>query len=237
MIERRRRRRASGNSARIETDALESQGEGTWIEIPKRLSTEHHLGPVIELQKWKDDPRVESAKENPADMLSLMGEMQEDFGRVLWRAVNRWNWVTDMEAELSSVSPVVVDAANGLTRLHLADPIWDGSLWCTMEGDTLVPPDIVGSPAYVGDYPDGYEALEIADVENDGRTLVLSGVLNGIVEPGRDYVIVGYPDPDGPDAMAWCSIEELTFIGNAISAHFSQGVAKRSGGERPKARR
>lgn len=237
MSERRRRRRSSGNSVRIETDALESQGEGTWIEIPKRLSTEHHLGPVIELQKWKEDPRVESAKDNPADMLSLMSEMQEDFGRVLWRAVNRWNWVTDMESELSTVSPVVVDAANGVTRLHLDAPIWDGSLWCTMEGDVLVPPVIVGLPAYIGDYPSDDEALDIVAVENNGETLVLHGVLSRIVEPGEDYVIIGYPDPDGPDAMAWCSIEELTFIGNAISEHFSKGVAKRAGRERPKARR
>jgi len=219
---------------RVATDEVVSQGEGTWIEIPRKLSTERHLAPVMELLHWQDDPRL--ATQDSGEMLDLLREMETDFGRVLWRAVEAWNWVTDMEAEVTGV--VVPGDEVGVLRIGLMSPIWAGSEFCQVDAEGgLVPPAFAdGQPVYVGQYPEEYEVLALREVAEAGRVLVVAGELVRSLVPGEDYVIVGYPQPRGPEALQWCSLEELTFIGNAVSAHFNAGMeARRSKG--PKVRR
>ena len=79
MVRRRSRRKTADKTVRVESAAVESQGEGTWLEFPKKLRTERHLGPVMELMKWKKDPRMEEAVDHPEIMMTLLEEMRVDF--------------------------------------------------------------------------------------------------------------------------------------------------------------
>lgn len=234
MSERRGRRRrrlyAGGSVVRVPSDGVESQGEGTWVEFPKRLSVERHLEPIMRLQRWQGDVRLVTAQESGdgAAMLALMDEMRVDFARVLHPAITGWNWVTDMEGELDQGA--FADPDDGRARLHLARAIWDGSIWALAEDG---PPDLAGCVAWVGDFPVA-ERRVVVGVEDEGKTLVLEGTMPKC-EAGTDWVLVGYPDPNDAAALEWCSIEELTFIGTALMQHFNAGQQAR--GSRPKAGR
>lgn len=223
------RRRRIRKVQRIPSDELESQGEGTWVEVRKKL-TFQHLRPVIELAAWREDPRIKN-QQDQAGMVEAMGELLDSFGVALWPLVQGWNWVTDMEAELS-VAPRV-DGSD--IHLLLATPIWAGSDYFTVENGQSTPPDIVGLPIYLGEYPSDYQSLVAREVSDDGRVLVCNGELTREYAPDEHYALIGLPAPDGPDAFAWLGLEEMMWLIGVFSQQFQAETKRREGRNSPKA--
>jgi hypothetical protein len=212
---------------RIPSDDLESQGEGTWIEVRKQVGFDQ-LRPVIELAQWREDPRIKGEQPGQAD---AMLEMLDGFDVALWPLVRAWNWVTDMEAELSSAPET-----NGQSvMLRLATPIWAESDFCTVDEDSQsAPPDIEGLPVYLGSYPDDYQVVFVEGVSEDGRMLTCRGELTREYEPDEHYAIVGLPVPDSPGAFSWLSLDEIMWIINTFAQRFRDEAKRREGRRHPK---
>jgi len=117
------RRRKRSKVDRVPSDDVESQGDGTWIGIRKKLSLQH-LRPVLQLAAWREDPRVKG-EAGQAAMVEALEEMLDKFGVALYPLVTAWNWVTDMEAELAAPPEVV--SGSDQVRVRLETPIWAGS--------------------------------------------------------------------------------------------------------------
>jgi len=211
-----RRRRRSRKVDRISSATLEVQGEGTWIEIRRKL-TFQHLRPVIELAGWRDDPRI-NGEEGQTDMVEAMTEMMDGFGVALFPLILGWNWVSDMEAELAGAPEV----ENEQVWIRLETPIWAGSDYRQYDDEGgLNPPAFVdGHPVYIGSYPDDCQRLDLVEVSDDGRVLVCRGNLSREYEPGAHYVLVGLPDPDSPEAFGWLGLDELMWLIDQLSTRF-----------------
>jgi len=211
-----RRRRRDHKVERISSATLEAQGEGTWVEVRKKL-TFQHLRPVIELAGWREDPRIKGEKGSQA-MVDAMSEMMEGFGVALFPLILGWNWVSDMEAELAGAPEVAEDRV----RIRLESPIWAGSDYRQFgeDGELEKPAFVDGQPVYIGTYPEDCQRLELVGTSEDGRVLVCRGELSREYEPGAHFVMVGLPDPDGPEAFAWLGLEELMWLVEQLSARF-----------------
>jgi len=224
-----RRRRRDLKVERISSEAIEAQGEGTWVEVRRKL-TFQHLRPVIELAAWAEDPRVKGEQGQQA-MVEAMSEMMDGFGVALFPLILAWNWVTDMEAELAGAP----DVAGERVRLRLESPIWAGSDYRTIGDDGAMgpPPFVIKQPVYIGNYPEDYQRLDYAGMSDDGRMLVLDGELSREYEPGAHYVIVGLPDPDSPEAFGWLGLEELMWLVDQLSQRFKTEMKRQEGREHP----
>lgn len=227
------KRRRRSKVVQVPSDDVESQGEGTWIAIRKKLSMQH-LPPVLALAAWREDPRIKG-EAGQAAMAEALVEMLDKFGAALYPLVTEWNWVTDMEAELAA-APEVASGSDQM-RVRLETPIWAGSDFQVVDeaGRPGKPEFADGQPVYLGNYPEDYQALWLEGTSDDGRVLVLRGELTREYEPGAHYAIVGLPDPDGPEAFGWLGLEEMTWIIEVIATRFQEELGRRKGRKHPKA--
>lgn len=217
-------RRRGKKVERISSDDLESQGEGTWIEVRKKLSLQH-LRPVIQLAAWQGDPRIDG-KGGQGAMAEALEEMLDGLGAALYPVVHGWNWLTDIEAELAGRP----EALDGHVDVRLEEPIWAGSDFYR-PGET----DLVNQPVYLGQFSGDCQRLPLAAVSEDGRELTLRGDLAREYVPGEDYVLVGLPAPDGPEAFVWLGLDELMWIIDVVAAKFKAETKRREGKRHPKA--
>jgi len=220
-----KRRRKASKVERVLSADLEGQGDGTWIEVRKKISMTH-LRPVIQMAAWRDDPRIKS-KDDPAAMVAALEEMFDSFGAALAPVVFDWNWLSDMEAELAEQP----EEREGHVLVALETPIWAGSDFYR-PGET----DLVGQPVYLGRFPDDCQTLPLTAVSEDGRGLTLRGSLTREYVPGEDYVLVGLPSPDSAEAFVWLGLDEMIWIINVIAARFKAETERREGRRHPKAK-
>ena len=228
------RRRRRSKVDRVPSDDVESQGDGTWIGVQKKLSMQH-LRPVLQLAAWREDPRI-TGEAGQAAMVEALEEMLDRFGVALYPLVTSWNWVTDMEGELAA--PPEVASGSDQVRVRLETPIWAGSDFRVIgeDGQPGKPEFADGQPVYLGSYPEDCQTLQLEGTSDDGRILVLRGQLTRKYEPGAHYAIVGLPDPDGPEAFAWLGLEEMTWIVSVISERFQAEMKRQEGHRHPKAK-
>lgn len=221
-----RRRRKASKVERVSSADLESQGEGTWIEVKKKVSM-HHLRPVIQMAAWRDDPRIKDGGEgDQVAMVAALEEMLDSFGAALAPVVFDWNWLSDMEAELAEQP----EEREGHIHVVLETPIWAGSDFYR-PGET----DLVGQVVYLGQFPDDCQALPLVAVSEDGRVLRLRGSLAREYVTGEDYVLVGLPSPDSAEAFVWLGLDEMVWIINVIATRFKAETERREGRRHPKA--
>jgi hypothetical protein len=205
-------KRLSNKYRQIPSDNLESQGPGTWIEIRRKL-TLGNLSPVLQLAQFQDDPRLKS--ENPDDLNAALNELMSGMAAAIQPLVIGWNWTSDVEAELARQPSM----SGERVTLHLAEPL---------------PGDVVGLPLYLGQFPNQYVKLSVAEITPDGQTVTALGKLDRAYVPGEDYVIVGLQAPSAPDVWKRLGFEEIMWIVNAITDLFKLHMESEAG--RPKAR-
>ena len=218
-----KRRRKASRVERVSSADLESQGEGTWIEVKKKISMQH-LRPVIQMAAWREDPRIKGEGDQVA-MVAALEEMLDSFGAALAPVVFDWNWLSDMEAELAGQP----EEREGCIVVALETPIWAGSDFYR-PGET----DLMGQPVYLGQFPDDCQALPLVAVSEDGRGLTLQGDLAREYVSGEDYVLVGLPSPNSAEAFVWLGLDEMIWIINVIAAHFKAEAERREGRRHPK---
>ena len=226
-------RRRGKRVERISSDNLWVQGEGTWVEVRKKLRFQM-LQPVIELAAWREDPRIQGEKGGDAQAEAML-EMMSSFGRALYPLVLNWNWLSDMEGELA----IAPGQAPGdiPVKVRLEAPIWAGSDFCTLDDGRVGPPEFLWGqqPVYLGQFPENCQRMALEDIEDDGHTLVLRGDLRREYVPGDDYVLVGLPNPISPEAFTWLGIDEMTWLMSAFSERFQEEMKRREGRRHPKA--
>lgn len=193
---------------------LDSQGEGTWVELGRKLTFEM-VQPVIRLAGFRDDPRMQAGGEN---QVAALEELLMQFRQVLPPLIKGWNWLTEFEAEIA--------------RVTVDDDVLTVTLEAPLLGADLQP----GQPIYVGQWPDDAQRFGFEALSPDGLHLKLRGVAQRSFAPGADYVLVGLLDPQQPGAFDAVGLEEMIWLVNLLAAQIQESLTQQQSRRHPKNR-
>lgn len=208
MSSKKRIRRRPGKFINISSNDLASQGPGTWIQV-KRVLSMGALQPIMALVNYRKEIKFDDETGAVDALDGLLDELRS----TLPPAIRDWNWLTDCEAELAS--PVENMAGTPDCIVRLETPIWADSELDDPMSDAS--PTLPGDLAYLGQFPENYDAYRIASVSDNGRKLVLHGQAKREYVSGEDFVLIGLPKPRDASAFATLGVDELIWIVNVLT--------------------